>query len=173
MWVRAAVGWGGWEGPTESVPAQPVTRQPRTRRIAWPVEPERARPCNLQAPPGAEAAGGAGPHGWTPGSVPETDAQVARRRHRVARERHHLHAPDRGLERLVAHVWRLERHHHARVPGFEGAHGRGAEAQRHQAVEARGRAAAQQVAEHHDARLAADQALERVAHLLADAAQPL
>ena len=76
-------------------------------------------------------------------------------RMRVAVERHALH-PLGGLgERHVAHRRRVERDHHARLALRQRAHRGGAEAQRDQPVEGGRRAAAQQVAEHHVARLAA------------------
>ena len=105
--------------------------------------------------------------------VAEVDAHVAGGEHRVAVERDGLLAADRRAERHVVHRRRVERDHHPVVAFLEGAHRSRAEAKAEQAVERRRRAAAQEVAEHHRARLLAGEPLQLEGDLGADAAELL
>jgi len=70
-------------------------------------------------------------------------------------------------------AWRLQGHHHAELSLGNQADGRSAEPQREQPIERRGAAAALQMSQHERSRLFPRHLLDRVRHLVGDAAEPL
>ena len=67
--------------------------------------------------------------------ITKADAEIARGKHRIAVERHALHAFGSHLERYCKHGRWVERHHDAKLPAGHHAYRRGPEPQRQQAIE--------------------------------------
>src|SRR6185436_17730507 len=106
-------------------------------------------------------------------SVTERDSEGARRQQQIEVHRHRLRPADDFVERPRDDVRRIPRDHRAEAALLDQLDGLAAEARREDAIEARRRAAALQVAEDDAARLLLRLLGNRRAELRADAAEPL
>src|SRR5690606_24371138 len=105
--------------------------------------------------------------------VAEADAERLRRPHDVTVGGHEALLPDDLGERHRPDVRRVERDHAVVLSPAQELDGHRAEPRGEHAVEARGRAAALQVAEHHRTRFLTGQLLELGRDPMPDAAEPL